>query len=213
MASRLGSSAGSPLSITDIDLLTDAMTAETATAGTVLFNRHDAGNVVFMLERGRVALSRPTDDRSRVLQILKPGDIFGDVAVLLGQSAPVNAIALDDVELLTIDGGNLLKLLMTRPAISMRWMSSLAERLAATQDRLEELLAGPLDFQLAALLTHTADRAGSVAVSQETLAHLLGARRPSISRSLASLERQGLVQKHYRQIQITDPERLAALTN
>lgn len=211
LAQCLGNSAHSPLGPEDLQEILNVAEPARAAAGEVIFGRSDETSRVFIVERGRVALTRPSSDRTPMLQILDPGDIFGDLAVLLGRAAPVEAVALEDAELLTIQGDELLWLVATRPRIALRWMVSIAGRLAAAQDRLEELLAGPLDFQLASLLRHASDPGGVVHVSQETLAGLLGARRPSVARSLGNLERQGLIEKHYRQIRIVDTERLAAL--
>lgn len=211
LARCLGNAAHSPLGEEDLEEILAVATMERFAAGEVVFSRDDPSDQVFILERGKVALTRPHAERTPMLQILHPGDIFGDLAVLLGQRAPVDAVVLEDAELLTIPGDKLLWLVATRPRISLRWMVSIAGRLAAAQDRLEELLSGPLDYQLAALLRHAKDDEGVVRVSQETLAQLLGARRPSVARSLANLEKQGLIEKQYRQIRIVDDERLAAL--
>ena len=210
LAQCLGNSSHSPLGQEDLDELLRAAETDRAPAGAVVLDRDDAGTV-FVLETGKVALTRPGAGRSPMLQILHPGDIFGDLGVLLGRPAPVDAVVLDDAEFLTIDGDRLLWLVSTRPRIALRWMVSVAGRLDAAQDRLEELLAGPLDFQLATLLRHTADADGVLNLSQETLGKLLGVRRPSIARSLGNLERQGLIERHYRQVRIVDPDRLAAL--
>ncbi len=179
----------------------------------MLFSRNDPIDNVFVLETGKVALTRPGLDRAPLLQILHPGDVFGDLPVLLGKRAPVDAVVLEDAQFLTIEGDSLLWLVSTRPRIALRWMVSIAGRLADAQDRLEELLAGPLDYQLATLLLHTADQDDQkVRLSQETLAQLLGAARPSVARSLANLEKQGLIEKQYREIRIVNRGGLEALT-
>lgn len=211
LAQCLGNSAHSPLGEEDLRALLDAATTDVAAAGDVVFSREDQGGRVFILEKGKVALTRPNSERTPMLQILHPGDIFGDLGVLLGTPAPVDAVVLEDASFLTIEGDRLLWLVSTRPRIALRWMVSIAGRLAAAQDRLEELLAGPLDFQIASLLRHLQDDRGVVRASQETIGQLLGARRPSIARSLSNLEKQGLIEKQYREIRIVDLPRLEAM--
>jgi CRP-like cAMP-binding protein len=208
LAQCLGNSAHSPLGEEDLRALLDESTVEQAEVGAAVMTRNEPSGQVFIVETGKVALTRPGADRTPMLQILHPGDIFGDLGVLLGQAAPADAVVLEHAQFLRIDGERLLWLVSTRPRIAIRWMVSIAGRLSAAQDRLEDLLAGPLDFQIASLLRHIRDDDNVVRVSQETIAQLLGTRRPSVARSLASLERQGLIKKHYREIQITDPVRL-----
>jgi CRP-like cAMP-binding protein len=86
-------------------------------------------------------------------------------------------------------------LMTTRPYVAMRWLVSLTARLAVSQDRLEELLAGPLDYQLGSMLLHLCGAEGGVAVSQQTISYLLGSQRPGVFRSLANLERRGFMSK------------------
>lgn len=200
-----------PLSEADVDALAAIMTVRKAAAGEVLFSRHEDLREVFVLECGRVALARPNLDRTSFLNLLEPGDVFGDVGQLLGRPAPVDAVVLEDATVLSMTGSDLVELMMTRPRVAMRWMASMAERLAGAQDRLEELLAGPLDHQLGSMLLHLCDADGVVPVSQQTLAQLLGSRRPSVARSLANLERSGLIERKYRKVMVADPAGLRRL--
>lgn len=211
LALHMGVGPTAPLAKPDVDALTAIMTVRKAEAGEVLFSRHEDLHEVFVLESGRVALARPNIDRTSLLNLLDPGDIFGDVGQLTGKPAPVDAVVLNDAVVLSMPGADLIELMMTRPRVAMRWMASMAARLAVAQDRLEELLSGPLDYQLASMLLRLADADGRVSVSQQTIAQLLGSRRPSVARSLANLERRGLIEKHYRKISIADAAGLHAL--
>ena len=213
IALHMGVGATTPLSADDAAALGDIMTVRKVKAGEALFCRNDDLQQIFVLESGTVALARPNADRTAFLNLLGPGDVFGDVGQLTGKSAPVDAVVLEDAIVLSMDGEALLGLMMTRPRVAMRWMASLAARLAVAQDRLEELLAGPLDYQLASMLLHLSDDAGVVSVSQQTIAQLLGSRRPSIARSLANLERRGFIEKQYRRIHVLDAPALRALVS
>ncbi len=218
VARCLGNSPASPLGEDDIDALLDVAAIETVPVNTVLFGRGDDVGDVYILERGNVALSRPSLDgtgqagtEASVLQVLHPGDVFGDIALFLGRRTAEEALVIADAEVFRISGQDLVRLVSTRPRLAVRWMVSMAARLADSQDRLEQLLAGPLDLQLATLLSHAVDADGTVAVSQELLARLLGVRRTSVTRSLANLQRQGLIEKRYGRIDVLDRERLHAV--
>ena len=213
LARCLGNSPASPLADDDLEAMLALAEVQSVAAGAALFHRDDPSEDVYILERGKVALTRPSGDRVPVLQILHPGDVFGDVGLFLGRPAPVDAVALDDVEVLRLSGPDLVRLVSTRPRIAVRWMVSMAARLADTQDRLEELLSGPLDHQLASLLQHAVDERGEVTLNQEMLAQLLGARRPSITRSLSNLAKQGLIEKRYGRIQVLDHKALSTLNS
>ena len=78
-------------------------------------------------------------------------------------------------------------LLATRPAIARRWLSSVAQRLAASQARILALLGGSLN----------PGRDAPVA-------------RPSLKKVLKELERDGLIRIRYDTIEVPDTARLAA---
>lgn len=211
VALHMGVGPLAPLSEADVEAVVSIMTVRHAAVGEVLFSRGEDLHEIFVLERGTVALARQNVDRTSYLNLLEPGDVFGDVGQLIGRAAPVDAVVLDDACVLTMDGSDLTNLMMTRPRVAMRWMATLAARLAVAQDRLEELLAGPLDYQLGSMLLHLADDDLMVHVSQQVISQLLGSRRPSVARSLANLERRGLIAKQYRKISICDVDGLRAL--
>src|SRR5260370_609466 len=75
--------------------------------------------------------------------------------------------------------------------LALRWAVSVGLRMAPTQARLVDLLAGGLDAQLASLVTREAEQ-GAVHLAQSMLADLLGARRTSVYRVLKRFEARDL---------------------
>ena len=94
--------------------------------------------------------------------------------------------------------------------LARRWLVSVASRMAEMQDRVSDLLAGGLDRQVASWLLREGVGEG-VAVSQLTLARLLGARRTSVNQSLRRLEDAGYIETGYRRITVVDPAGIEAM--
>ena len=85
----------------------------------------------------------------------------------------------------------------------------MAQRLAASQARVLELLGGSLAAQASRLLA--AESVGRrVELPQRTLAAMLGVQRPSLNKVLKDLERDGLIRISYSAIEIRDTTRLAS---
>jgi CRP/FNR family transcriptional regulator, cAMP and macrophage regulator len=177
-------------------------------AGTPLFRVGEAPTRVHIILSGAVELSCVLKGRQIVLQILRSGDVVGDVPLFLRMTEPCDAVALQDSRILSID--SLTRLLERRPRLAWRWMLSVSTRLADTQARLVELLAGGLEAQIALVLVRQAEH-GVVHLRQSVLAELVGGRRPSVNRILKGLEAQGLLQLRYGQIEILDEAGLAAV--
>lgn len=120
---------------------------------------------------------------------------------------PYTAHALDNCTVLFLDGRAFEGLLASRPAIARRWLSSVAMRLAASQDRVIGLLCRSLPEQVAKLLLDEAVH-GAVPLPQRTVAAMLGVQRPSLNKILKDFERQGLIHVRYGGIDVLDAERL-----
>ncbi len=178
--------------------------------GTFVFRRGDSAARVHVVRRGTMELSRVINGRRVAMQILRPGDVFGDVPAFLGEPEPFDARAVEDCTVLSLEATSLLTLLQARPQVARRWILSLAERMSGLQHRLGDLLAGGLDAQLASILPRESDD-GEVQLTQDQLAEMVGAARTSVQRVLKTLEAGGLLELGYRRIAVLDPGGLVGL--
>lgn len=210
LARSLGRGDLAPLAPTDVELLAGLTTERRVPAGGCLFYEDETPAQVHVVRAGSVELTRLVGGRKVGLQVLRAGDVFGDVPVLMQMAEPVSACALEDSVVLSMEPTHLWKLLETHPRIAKRWMISLAARLAKAQDRVSDLLAGPLDAQLASFLLHE-NQDGDVTLSQEQLARSVGATRSSVNQTLKRFESQGHIELGYRRVSVRDPDALAAL--
>jgi CRP-like cAMP-binding protein len=201
----------SPLGESDIALLAEEMGEESYAGGTFVFRQGDPAAKVHLLRTGTVELSKEVKGRRATLQVLRPGDVFGDVPVFLGDPEPFDARAVEDCTILALDAAALFQLLQTRPLVARRWFVSLAERMAGLQSRLVDLLAGGIEAQLASILLREADEDGRVRATQSSLADMLGVQRSSVQRVLKLLEAAGLIELHYRSIDLVDRGGLVSL--
>ncbi len=162
---------------------------------------------VCIVRVGQVELSVETPRGRVVVGVLRPGDVDGDVPLLLGMPVPYAAHAVEDTVCLVLTPADFESLLNRHPAVSRRWLSSVAQRLATSHGRLISLLGRPLVAQLAGLLLDEAEDR-TVALPQRTLAAMLGVARPSLNKVLKDLERRGLVALGYGAIRLLDDDGL-----
>ncbi len=195
----------------DVELLVAEFGESHHAGGTFLFRQGDDAARVHVVRSGSVELSRIINGRRVALQILRPGDVFGDVPAFLGEAEPFDARALEDCAILSLDVGTLFAILERRPQVARRWIVSMAGRMSGLQHRLGDLLAGGLDAQLASVLLRESAGDGSAPLTQDQLAEMLGSARTSVQRVLKQLEQQGLIELGYRRITVVDHDRLANL--
>jgi CRP-like cAMP-binding protein len=88
---------------------------------------------VHIIRSGAVELSRQLRGRRVVLQILRPGDVLGDIPLFVRMTEPFDAVALEDSIILSIDSVTLYRLLEKRPRLAWRWLQSVSNRMASVQ--------------------------------------------------------------------------------
>jgi CRP-like cAMP-binding protein len=158
---------------------------------------------VWIVRHGQIELAVGSGRRRAVVDVLRPGDVDGDIPLLLAMPMAYTARAIDESTCLYLDRAAFENLLASRPAIARRWLSSVAQRVVAGQSRLIATLGRPLPAQIALLLLDESVD-GSVQLAQRTLAAMLGVQRPSLNKILKEFERDGLITIHYAGIEIVD---------
>ena len=209
VARCVGRGKSAPLRPADVTALASVLAVRAFPPASVLFAGGDQTTGVWIVREGQIELSVGSRGRRVVVQLLRPGDVDGDIQLLLEMPLPYTGRALSGVTCLFLARDDFEQLLATHPAIARRWLSSVAQRLAASQARILALLGGSLAVQTAGLLDEEAVD-GRVELPQRTLAAMLGVQRPSLNKVLKELERDGLITISYRHIEIRDTTRLAS---
>ncbi|WP_051399861.1 Crp/Fnr family transcriptional regulator [Haloechinothrix halophila] len=210
VARCVGRGEAAPFSATDLTALAAGLRTVTVERGAVVFRGGAVPSGVWIVQRGRIELSVGSGRKRAVVHLIGPGDVDGDIQHLLAMPLPYTGHALEESTVLFLDGESFERLLASRHAIARRWLSSVAMRLAASQERIIGILGRTLTQQVARLI---ADEAvdGAVPLPRRTLAAMLGVQRPSLNKVLKDFERKELIAVHYGAIGLRDPEQLAIL--
>lgn len=211
IARCVGRGESAPLGPEDLAALAGRITPREFRRGEPLFAAGaEARPGVWIVRTGHVELTVPTSRGRVVVGVLRPGDVDGDVPLLLGVPVPYSARAVEDTTCLHLTAGDFEALIGGHPAVARRWLSSVAQRLATSHGRLIALLGRPLVAQLAGLLVDEAED-DVVRLPQRTLAAMLGVARPSLNKVVKDLERRGLVAAGYGAVRLVDAEGLRRL--
>lgn len=174
-------------------------------AGTVL-------DRIIVVREGEVEFTaRNAVGRRVVVALAQAGRPIGDIPFLLRQPMRLDAIARERSTLIVIDHEKWLQILAESPALTYRWMGSVARRLDADRRRLMILTTRSLPSQVAFLILEQVHSDGHAPITHVTLAGMLGARRQSVTRVLAQLRDDGLVSTSYGDIRVVDWSGLLAM--
>jgi len=123
----------------ELGYLVAALHSRTYREGEVIFVEGDIGRALFVLETGGVELTRPTPGGApNVLYQLKPGDFFGEMALLESLPRTATATATEKTRLHLLYKSKLDSLLLAEPRIGVTIMSHLASLLSARLRRMNE---------------------------------------------------------------------------
>lgn len=104
--------------------------------GEIIFDEGEEGTDLFVVQAGRVQISRKEAGERRVVAQLEPGDFFGEMSVVLGEARTARATALGQTTLLILDGETLESMCIERPEIAIRMIQRLAIRLVSAERKL-----------------------------------------------------------------------------
>ncbi|MBI5513630.1 MAG: Crp/Fnr family transcriptional regulator [Deltaproteobacteria bacterium] len=135
--------------------------------GEVIFREGDPSREVFMLQEGRVRVMKRVRTVERSIQILKPGDLFGESALLSGVQRASTAIALSDVVVLALDPDTFNTLLQGSGAVATRLVQQLVRRLRDAEDQIENMLLKDHQSKVVNALLRLASETGRVTGSAQ----------------------------------------------
>jgi CRP/FNR family transcriptional regulator, cyclic AMP receptor protein len=162
-------------------------------ANTVLFQEGDVGDNMFIIQSGRVKISKRIRGVEKTLATLDKGEFLGEMAILNDKPRSASAETLEECEMLVIDRKTFDALIRGNAEIAVRFIKRLADRLRETNDQMEALMIKDNTSRLVSILAkHVRERktAGEFAMTIEDLAGLAGieaAQVRSILEKLASV--------------------------
>jgi CRP/FNR family transcriptional regulator, cyclic AMP receptor protein len=187
-------------------------------AGEVIFREGDAGDTCYVIDTGCVRVTRNhSDGRTITLAELRSGDLFGELAMFDSEKRSATVEAAEETTAVALLAGDLRRLLLRHPDISIKLLSAFAERLKEANERISRQSFQTVASRVAGvLLSHTEELASDGVPAQDVLirstraeiAQLAGSSRESVSRFLATLERAGLVTCGRGKVVIHDPAAL-----
>jgi len=129
----------------------------------VLFRAGDAGDAMYIIERGKVRICvQATDGHEVTLTELGRGDFFGEMALLDGQRRSANAVVAEDARLAVLSREHFLSFIMGgNPNVALEMLTALANRLRHTDELLRHSTTRNVNVEEAARRT-LADSAADI---------------------------------------------------
>ena len=192
----------SAMSSDEVRRLAEVAVPRSYEADQVIFREGDRGDTCYVIRSGSARVTRShSDGRAITLAELRPGDMFGDLAVFGSETRSATVETLEPTTAVALLAGDLRRLIRRDPNLALAMLGAMAARVRAANDRLTHQsfqgvagrVAGALLTQVEARRDDPADDDIEVLATQSQIAQLAGSSRESASRFLATLEREGVV--------------------
>lgn len=166
-------------------------------AGQVVFRKDEPGDGLYGVLAGRVAFTVDSaDGRELILNVLGPGEFFGEIALLDGKGRTAGAVARDASDLLFIPRHEFLAFFRERPDAMIHIMALLCARLRRSTEYIADTAFLDVPKRLAKQLVVMLSGDGpaeTLRISHAELAAMLGVSRELVSRQLAAWSHKGIL--------------------
>ena len=189
--------------------------------GTVVFREGDPSDFVYLLQSGRIRLFKQVGAMERSLRVVRPGDLFGELALLEGSRRQSTAVALDEALALGFDNATFHQVAQTNPDVGLRVIDQIVRRLRDAEDQIEVLMVRDHQSKVVVALMKLAQREFG-AVDQSTgqvtlqispleLSAQVGLDVEIVKRVVSQLRETGYVRIHDERVELSSIETLREL--
>ena len=181
--------------------------------GDPIVTQEQVGDALYIVMAGRVKVVMAGETgREVTLAVLRPGDIFGEMALFDGRSRSANVVAIDPATVLALDRVDMLRHLSAHPQTALNLLGEMSRRLRKADETIAELALCDVQDRLIRRLVALAHEDGMELPegalirrrpTQQDLANMVGACRETISRTFNTLARRGLIVPRGRSLLVT----------
>jgi CRP/FNR family transcriptional regulator, cyclic AMP receptor protein len=114
----------------------------TIESGKMIFREGDEGNQMFIIQNGKVRISKNIDGKDHILAVLGKGDFFGEMAIVSRINRTATATAVGSVDLLCFDRTGFQGMIENNSKIALNIIDKLCKRLQHANQQIQHLVKG-----------------------------------------------------------------------
>ena len=183
----------------------------------IIFLEEETGNYMYLVLSGKVKVSKSgSAGKETILAIHRTGDFFGEMSLLDGKTAPATVSAMEDAKIISVSGADFHKYLMHNEKVMLQIINVLCARLRQVWQT-QSLSSSTADARIRMGIYQLAKRHGirdahgtiiDLKITHQELAEMVGTSRETVTRVLARLREQGIIEIDQRRMTLLDAEAL-----
>jgi CRP/FNR family transcriptional regulator, cyclic AMP receptor protein len=185
--------------------------------GQIIFLEEETGSYMYLVLSGKVKVSKAgTGGKETILAIHRTGDFFGEMSLLDGKTAPATVSAMEDSKIISVSGSDFHKYLLHNEKVMLQIINVLCARLRQVWQT-QSLSSSTADARIRMGIYQLAKRHGirdahgtiiDLKITHQELAEMVGTSRETVTRVLARLKDQGILEIDQRRMTLLDADAL-----
>ena len=182
--------------------------------GESVFVTGDPGTSLCVVNAGRIKLALTSNEgREVILDVLGPGEVFGELALLDGEPRSADAIAVEPTELLLLQRDEFVRFLRAQPDAAISLLGVLSRRIRRDTQLVQDAAFLDVPARLARTILRLAERDAhgvlrTPRLTQTDIAGAAGTTRETLNKWLGFFANQGLIEWVDSQVVVLDADRL-----
>jgi len=183
----------------------------------IIFLEEETGSYMYLVLSGKVKVAKSgAAGKETILAIHRTGDFFGEMSLLDGKTAPATVSAMEDAKIISVSGADFHKYLMHNEKVMLQIINVLCSRLRQVWQT-QSLSSSTADARIRMGIHQLAMRHGirdahgiiiDLKITHQELAEMVGTSRETVTRVLARLREQGIIEIDQRRMTLMDDEAL-----
>jgi CRP-like cAMP-binding protein len=206
------------LSNEEFEVLFQSVRLSSVAKGDYIFQQGDPAHNFFFVSTGRIKLFRTLPDgNEKVIDLVSEGHSFAEALMFMEhEKYPVSARALESSELIIFNSANYLRLLDLNPRLTRSLLSDFCVRLHKRLDHIEILSLKNsthrvVRYILSLCMSQTEENPSfDLPIAKRLIAGFLAIQPETLSRIIASLKEQGLIDVDGKRVTVLNRQGLEA---
>lgn len=205
------------MSTDDAEPVSESSSVRAFQPGEVIFRQGEPGEDAFLLEEGSVRLIKKVRGADRALSLVRPGELFGESALVAGAPRSSTAVAVTAGFARTFDPSTLAALVRRHPDAGVRMVTQLASRLYEAEDQIEIMMLSDTQSKVVSALVKISEKArgegagAHFAISPMELSARVGLDVDTVKRTVQQLREGQYLRVAEGRLEVPDIEALRRL--
>jgi CRP/FNR family transcriptional regulator len=173
-----------------------------------VYGREDETHYVYFVKRGHLKIARMVDGRELIVDVISPGEFFGEIT---GTSIVDEvAEALDEATVCVFRTDDFVRILDANPKLNREILKHVGDRLVRFKERLVDIAFRDARSRVAGFIVRYAEELGFL--THQEIAFLTGLSRQTVTQTLNAFREDGLITFDRSGIQVVQMDELREMS-